>query len=797
MNVPSSRIVGSRATRSDLNRLLSGRGNYTDDIHLPRMLHVAFLRSPYALSNIVSIDTVQASRLKGVEGVFTGADIAKICTPWVGGAAHRPTLKSAPQYPMAVDRATWQGEPVAAVVAETRALAEDAVELIEVDWAPADAVTDPEAALAEGSDLIHPDLGSNLADEQTIKAGDPDAAFSAADKVVENEFIFNRQTGVTLEPRTVIASFEPGTEQLDVFQSHQSPFQMQDVYAIHLPVAEQNIRVVCPDVGGAFGVKLHVYGDEVATVAISILLGRAVKFCADRLESFVSDTHARDHKVKARMALKNDGTILALEIDDLSAIGPYSHYRRFSNVEGLQTIVSAGACYQIENYHGRTRVVFQNKTMIGMYRGVGLPLACAVGEQMIDLAAAALKRDPVDFRRQNYIADDMYPHTSASGVNFERLSLHACLDKLTEMMDYDSLREQQAELRKKGFHIGIGISTFIEQTAYGAMYYGPTDARVSVQESCTVKLEPTGKIRCLTSATEQGQGTTFGIAQIVADTLGVDLKDVRVLHGDSATCPYGGGSWASRGLAMAGEAALKAARELRGNILELAGVMAEIPVENLEIVDGEVKAKGDSNIALTLAEIANEGHFRQDRLPPEFQPQLNVSKSHVPPRNQTPYSVANGVMGTLLQVDIETGMIRLLKHWVVDDCGKAINPLLVDEQLRGGVVQGFGAALFEQCHYDEQGQMLNATMADYLVPMASEMPDILVSHVETPTALGELGAKGVGEAGTIGAVGAVWCAVNDALRPLGAQANQQPFSPLVILDAILAANSSDTAKETP
>lgn len=785
------KTIGTAFPRSDLKRLLSGRGRYTDDIRLPRMLHVAFLRSPYAFAAIDAINTEDAAAVAGVEAIFTGKDIAAICKPWVGDAAHRPHLKSAPQYPIAVDRVTWQGEPVVAVVAETRALAEDAIELVDIDWTPLDPITDPLAALAEGADVMHPDLGTNLVDEQTIRSGDPDGAFDAADHVVENTFRFNRQTGVTLEPRTIVASFEPQTEQLDVHQSHQSPFQMQDVYALHLPVPEQNIRVICPDVGGAFGVKLHVYGDEVATVAISMLMGRTVKFCADRLESFVSDTHARDHVVKARMALRDDGTILAFEVDDLAAVGPYSHYRRFSNVEGLQTIVSAGACYRFENYHGRTRIAFQNKTMVGMYRGVGLPLACAVGEQMIDHAASALGRDPVEFRLQNYIAEDMYPHVSASGVNFEKLSLHACLDKLTEMMDYEGLRAKQAKLRDSGTYLGIGISTFIEQTAYGAMYYGPTDARVSVQEGCTVRLEPTGKIRVLTSATEQGQGTTSAIAQIVADTLGVSMSDVRVLHGDSATSPYGGGSWASRGLAMAGEAALEASTALRANILELASVMGDLPVEQLTLSEGAAREREPSNFVLPLAELANEGHFRQDRLPPTFQPELNVTRSHVPPRNQTPYSVANGVMGVLLALDAETGLIELLDFWVVDDCGRAINPLLVDEQLRGGIVQGIGAALFEQCHYDDQGQMLNATMADYLVPMASEMPDIHVGHVETPTNLGKLGAKGVGEAGTIGAVGAIWCAVNDALRPLGAQANQQPFSPLVILDALGEAGRPD------
>ncbi len=783
----SSAILGRSIPRSALKRLLAGRGKYTDDLSFPRMLEVAFVRSPFAHASIKSIKYDEALQIAGVEHVFTGKDIAQCCTPWIGTAAHRPNFKSAPQYPMAVDKAVWQGEPVVAIVAATRALAEDAIDSIYIDWEELTPVVDPELALEPDATLIHPELGTNLADDQVIKSGDAENAIGGADKIVECTFHFGRQTGVTLEPRTIIADFDPSMESLTVYQSHQSPFQMQDVFSRHLGLSEDRVRVICPDVGGAFGVKLHVYGDEVATVAISKLIGRPVKFCADRLESFVTDTHARDHRVTARMGVSQDGRIEGLEIDDLVAVGPFSHYRRFSNIEGLQVIGSTAAPYKFSNYEARMRTVYQNKNMVGMYRGVGLPIACAVGEQMIDLAAAEIGMDPVEYRLKHYITDDMYPHTTASGVFFERLSLHRCLKQLTEMMRYDSLRKEQQELRGKNVCRGIGISTFIEQTAYGSPYYGPTESRVSVQEGCTVKLEPAGKVRCLTSATDQGQGTVSGIAQIVASEMGLlSTDDVTVISGDSGVTPYGGGSWASRGTAMAGEAALKAARQLKANVLELAAAMYSQDSHELTIVAGEICMAKGGDVMGSLAEVAETGHFRQHTLPAEFQPELAVTCSHIPPNDKPPYYVANGVQGSYLEIDTDTGLIKLLEHWAVDDCGRMINPMLVDEQIRGGIVQGIGGALYEKCHYDGQGQMLNATMADYLVPMASEMPDIHVGHVETPTEYTNLGAKGVGEAGTIGALGVIWCAVNDALRPLGVMATHQPFTPESILDLLRA-----------
>ena len=782
LGAPSS--IGASVARQSLKRLLGGRGRYVGDIVLPRMLHLAFLRSPFAHAAIGAIGTVEAAAMPGIFRVVTGAEVAEICAPLRGVAHHRPGHRSAPQQVMAVDKAYWQGEPVAAVLAETRAMAEDACELIDVDWQDLPAVTDAEAALAPDSPVLHQSMGDNLAFAFDIETGDPDAAFAGADLVVEHRFHFDRQTGLSLEPRGLIADYDPGAGSLTVHHSHQSPYQMQDIFSRHLDLAEQKVRVICPDIGGGFGVKINVYGEELAVAAIGKLVGRPVKYLADRLESFVSDIHARDHIVTARMAVDGDGTIKAMEMDDLAALGAFGMSHRFSIAESMMAITMAGAPYRFDAYKARARNAYVNKNLIGMYRGVGMPIACAAQEVLADKAAAALGMDAVDFRRRNYRTAEEMPYTAPGGARVERASYRECLDRLTGMMGYDALRAEQATLREQGVYRGIGIATFIEQTAYGPPYYGPSEARISVQDGCTVRLDPSGAVRCMTSITDQGQGTLIGLAQIIGSCLGVSPDDIEMISGDSAATPYGGGAWASRGMAIGGEAALKAALELRANILALAGTITQSDPESLTLRDGQILDQASGRAAISLAEVGRIGYFRQDTLPADFAVELAVTRNHAP--NHSSYYTANGVQAAYLELDRETGFIRLLGHWAVDDCGRIINPLMVDEQVRGGVVQGIGAALYEQCLYDETGQLQNGTMADYLAPMAAEMPDIAVAHVESPETATMLGAKGVGEAGTIGAIGALWVAVNDALRPLDATIHHQPFTPERVLDAIAA-----------
>jgi aerobic carbon-monoxide dehydrogenase large subunit len=774
--------IGKTVARPNLDRLMQGRGAFVSDIELPRMAHVVFLRSPHAHARIAKIDG-NAARLKpGVIAVVTGRELAAVITPWVGVLSHLKGLKSAPQHAMAVDRVCWQGEAVAAIVATSRALAEDAAEAVLVEYEELDAVTDMRTALDSGTPVIHASLGDNLAFERSHDAGDVDRAFSKSDEVVEAEFIFGRHTGVTLEARSVVADWNSAEARLTIYQGTQAPHMVQNIAALHLGLSEQQVRVICKDVGGSFGIKVHIYADEMATYALSKLLRRPVKFVADRVESFNTDIHARDHRCRGRIGITRDGTITAFEIDDLTGIGPYSMYPRTSAIEANQVINLVGGPYTTKNYRARARVVFQNKNVMCQYRAVGHPIACAVTEGLVDLAATRIGMDPIEIRRRNLIADDAYPCSSPTGLRFEKLSHQASLAKLVEMMGYESLRAEQPALRKKGIHRGVGIASFIEVTNPSAAFYGVGGARISSQDGVAVRLDGQGAVICQTSITEQGQGSEAITAQIVATVLGISLERVRVILGDTDNTPYGGGTWASRGAGIGGEAALQAAKALRQNILEVAGTILQSTPGDLDIADNVVVNAGDRMPRMELKELARIVYFRPDTLPPGIQPELMATRHYVP--REFPFAFTNGVQASWLEVDVETGFIKLLKHWVVEDCGTIINPQLVDEQLRGGVVQGLGAALFEKCIYDERGQLTNANMADYLVPMSGEMPDIDVAHVVSPTLESELGAKGAGEAGTAGAAAAVINAVNDALRPFGSIITEIPLTPEVVLRAL-------------
>jgi CO/xanthine dehydrogenase Mo-binding subunit len=774
--------VGQSVPRPNALRLLEGRGRFVADLDLPRLVHVAFVRSPYAHARMRSIDAAAARKAEGVVSVATGHDIAQVCKPWVGVLQHLAGMKSAPQYPLPLERACWQGEPVVAVVAKTRAQAEDAAELVVIDWEELPAVTDPETALDPATPVIHPELGDNLLFGLDIDKGGVDAAFAGAHAVVEETFHFGRHTGVPLEPRALIADYDPSDGSLTCYHASQTPYQMQDVYSRHLGIPEERVRVVAPDVGGSFGIKLHVHGEEMATAALSVLLERPVKFVADRLESFVSDIHARDHRVKARVALAQDGTILAMDVDDRTGVGPYSVYPRSSGIEGNQVVRLIGSPYRFRDYRARLRVVLQNKNVMSQYRAVGHPIAFAVTEGMVDLAAAKLGLDPVEVRRRNYIPEDAYPHTTPSGYVFERLSLQRSLDVLLERIDYPALRREQAALRARGVHRGIGLCTYVEITNPGPAFYGVGGARISAQDGCAIKLEPSGKFRLAVSVTEQGQGTETIMAQIAATELGVPMEDIRVLTGDTQNTPYGGATWACRGAGIGGEATLRAARILKGHLLAIAAASLETEAAGLDLRGGSVVDRETGAPRLSVADVARLGYFRADLLPPGFQAQLSAVAHYV--RQGLPFDFSNGVHASYVEVDVDTGLVRLLKHAMVSDSGTVLNPLLVDEQARGGAVQGIGAALFEECLYGADGQLQNGTLADYLVPLATEMPDMTVDHVETPTRTSELGVKGAGECGTAGATGAVMNAVNDALRPLGASVTRLPMTPERILRAL-------------
>jgi carbon-monoxide dehydrogenase large subunit len=774
--------IGKSVPRPNARKLVEGRGQYVDDVILPRMVHAAFVRSPHAHARIIGIDGAEALQLPGVLRVFTGKDLAQHCEPWVATLAHLKGMKSAPQYPLPPERTTWVGEAVAAVVAQTRAAAEDAVARISVSYEPLPAAVDMETALVPGVPVIHPELGDNLCFQRVNESGDVDAAFAAAHKVVEATFHTGRHTGLTLEPRSILADYNRASGKLTVYHSTQAPHMMQGVFAKHMGLPEGDVRVICSDVGGSYGIKVHVYPDEVAVAVMAKVMGRPVKFVADRLESFATDIHARDHRIKARMAVDAEGRITAIDIDDLTGIGPYSVYPRTSAVEGNQVVNLIGGPYDFANYRAKTTVVFQNKTPTCQYRAVGHPIAAAVTEGLVDLAAEAVGLDPVEFRRRNLMKDGTYPRTSPAGMKFEGLSHEASLARLLKMMDYPGLRAEQERLRASGIHRGIGFASFIELTNPSPFMYGIGGARISAQDGCTVRVDPDGSVVAATGVTEQGQGTEAIVRQIVAEGVGVPIDQVRVITGDTLTTPYGGGTWACRGAGIGGEAALQAGLAVKEAALTVAGAMLQAQPDTLDLVNGEIVDKASGQSRMPLAELARIVYFRGDTLPPDLPRELMQTRHFI--TKEYPFAFTNGVQACWLEVDVDTGMVKLLKHWCVEDCGRIINPMLVDEQVRGGIVQGIGGALYEHCIYSPEGQLMIGSMADYLVPMAAEMPDIEVGHVETPTQESLLGAKGAGEAGTAGAPGAVMNAINDALRPFGAKVFAQPFTPERILAAL-------------
>lgn len=775
---PKAEGIGAPLPRAAARRPATGTGRYLDDITPAHCAHVAFLRSPHAHARILSIDTAEALAMPGVLACFTGEDLARVSPPWVTSLAGVKGHSSPPQPCLALGETCWQGEAVVAVVAESRAEAEDAAELVMVEFEELPAVTDTEAALSDVA-TVHAAQATNLILDQVFTVGDAEAAFAGAAVIAEQDFAFTRQTGMSLEPRGIIAEFDPARGEIRVHLSHQAPFQQREIYAEQLGLDPGAVQVIVPDVGGAFGLKLHAYADEMAVVAIATLMDRPVKWVADRLESFTADAHAREASGHARIAVDAEGRVLGFEVDLLAGFGAYSMYPRGSVGEALQACSMVGGPYAFGAFKGRLRGVLQNKAPTGAYRGVGQPIATAITEQLMDLAADALGISPEEIRWRNYIAEPGET-TSPLGLRFEPLSLRECQDRLEGLAGLAAKRAEHARLRAEGIHRGLGLAAFVEMTGVGSRLYGPLGVAVAAQESARVTLEARGRVKIETSVTDQGQGTLSALAQIAAAELGVSVGQISLGTIDTARNPYGGGAWASRGVALGGEAVLRASRGLKASILAIAGALTQRPAEALRIVGEDVTDASGSPL-IALDRVLRLARYNPTEIPLSVVPSLSVEESFLP--GALPYLMSNGVVAVEVELDPDTGLVDVLGAWVVDDCGRVVNPLLVDEQLRGGLAQGIGAALYEECVYSADGQLETGTLADYLVPMAAEMPDIAIAHVSTPSRATLLGAKGVGEAGLVAGPAALRCAINDALRPLGAQVTHQPYSPARILAA--------------
>ncbi len=774
--------VGAPIKRPDDPRLLTGRGRYVDDLTLPRMVHIAFVRSPHPHATITALDVSAAQRAPSVVGVLTGAEAVRLCKPYRGILQHYRGMKTGAMTPLAVERVRCVGEPVVAIAAETAAAAHDAAALVRIEYRPLPAVLDPDAATAPGAPVIHPELGDNVIYETTLHGGEPDAAFATAARVWRRRFTTGRHTGVPMEPRGLVADFEPATRSLTVWISTQVPHMMQAVLAGLFDLPEQRVRVIAPDVGGSFGIKIHVYQDDVAAVALAILLGRPVKFVATRRESFVSDIHAREQTIEVELAGGDDGVVSAMRARITAAVGPYSAYPRSSVVEGGQVLRLLPGPYRVRHYDGTLRVVAQNKVVTSQYRAVGHPIAAAVTESMLDVIARDLGLDPAEVRRRNLVRPEELPYTSATGNVYDSGSYHAALARLLEAAKYDDLRSQQAAARVQGRHLGVGLSCFIELTGPGAQFYGVGGAPISGQDGATLRLEPSGAVTALVGVTDQGQGMPTAFAQIVADELGISPDGVAVRSGDTALTPYGGGTWASRGMPIGGSAALLAARALAEKIRRVAATLLEAHPDDIRLGDGRVGVSGARDRGMTLADLARTVHFRSNELE-GLEPSLEATVHFT---NAQPGTFTNGAHLAVVEVDVETGRVSVRRYVAVDDCGRVVNPALVAGQIAGGVAQGLGGALMEHCAYDGAGQPLCGTLMDYAVPTAADVPPLELHHLETPAPSIAGGYKGAGEAGTTGAPAAILNAVNDALAPFGAAVTDQPITAERVLRAIRA-----------
>ncbi len=769
----SGKLVGARVHRVEDPKILRGQGRYVPDLTAPGMLHVAFLRSPHAHARILRIEADAARRHPGVAGLLLPEEAAAMAKPWRGTLKIFPNMKAGLQHPLALGVARFAGEPIVAVAAADRYAAEDAVDLLRVEYEVLPAVTEAQEALAPGAPVLHEDLGDNLVYRNAFAYGDPDGAFAQAPATFRQRFRVDRQTGIPLEGRGLLAQYDAWGRSMTVWTSTQVPHMLWALLAEILGIEEHRLRIICPEVGGGFGIKAHLYPDEVAVCLLAMRLGRPAKWVQDRHESFVSDIHARDQQVEVEAAVAEDGRLLAMRSRIVSGAGAYSIFPRTSVVEGNMLGRTLPGPYRLRDYAYAVEVAATNKPSLAHYRGVGHPPAVFITEVLMDVIARGLSLDPAEVRRRNLIRPDEYPFTNAVGALYDIGSHLAAFEKLLEAADYAGLRREQAAARAAGRLLGIGFTCFVEMTAPGAQFYGVGGAAISAQDGTTVRIEPSGKVTALVGTGSQGQGLDTTYAQVIAQELGVGIEDITVISGDTAVVPYGGGSWGSRSAVVGAGSATLAARAVREKALAIAGHLLEANPADLDLAGGRAFVKGSPQRGVRLAEVAWLAYYKSNALPKGMEPGLDATRHYDPP----PMTFTNGSHLAVAEIDPGTGQVGLRKYVAVEDCGRVINPMIVEGQMVGGIAQGVGEALFEHLPYDGKGQPLATNLMDYLIPGAADLPPIDARHIETPSPLTVGGYKGVGEAGAAGAPGAVANAINDALAPFGVCFTHLPIMP--------------------
>lgn len=765
------KIVGARVKRTEDARLLVGKGAFVDDRRTPGLLHVAFRRSDHSHALIEQIDCEDARNMDGVVAVFSAEDLAGVNA--IFATSRMKNYHATAITALARDKVRYVGEPVVAVVAESRYIAEDALELINIEFDPLPVVIDPEEAAKPSAPLLHEEAGTNILCAREFKTGDVDQAIAGAAVRVSGRFRFRRKSPLAMENRTYLAEYEAGRDELTLHSSTQVPGIVRDALSEALDIPGSRLRVISSDVGGGFGGKASLYAEEIFVAFAARQLGRPVKWTSDRMEDLASTSQGFDQIVEAELALDAEGRALALKADVIGDVGAYSIYPWTAVIEPVQVVSFLPGPYKIPNYLGRVRGVATSKPPMGPYRGVGRPTSTFVAERLMDMAARKLGMDPVELRLKNMIQPNEFPYRIGSGIVWDQCAFTECLDAACEQADYRALRARQAAARAAGHWFGIGIACYAELTGIGSRISVAPGMPINTgTETAKIAIDSTGAITAAFGVASMGQGLETTLAQVVAEHLGGRVEDIRVIQGDSAAVPNATGSYASRSAVLAGGAATLAAREVKDKLVRAASHLLEASPDDLTVQDGKVTVVGTDR-ALTFRQLARAVYLEMGRIPAEKREELTSTRTYDPIFGTS----ATAAHLAVVEIDPNTYEVRVDRFVVAEDCGRLINPMIVDGQVHGGVAQGIGAALYEEVVYNDEGQNLTASLVDYIIPTATEVPSIEVVHIEkdSPTTLG--GFRGMGEGGTIGAPAAIANAIADALSPLGIDIFELPVSP--------------------
>jgi carbon-monoxide dehydrogenase large subunit len=765
--------VGKPMKRVEDPRLIRGIATYIDDLKLPGMLHLAVLRSPHAHAKINGINTDAAKALPGIVAVFTGADVNDKCGP-VPCAAGMPVPKVPKHTVLAGNRVYFVGHPVALVIAQDRYAARDALDMIEVDYDPLPAIADPEKALEKNAPLAHPEFGTNVAYTWSLANGDIDKAFKQADRIVKQRMIHQRLTPMPIEPRGCVASYHAGEGALTLWTSTQVPHLVRTLLPGLVGLAENKVRIITPEVGGGFGSKLQIYAEEILSCHLAMRLGAPVKWIESRRENAAATIHGRAQIGDYEVAVKKDGTVLAIKANTIADLGAY--FQLLTPMIPTLTGLMMAGCYKLKAVRMDITGVYTNTMATDAYRGAGRPEATYLVERLMDCVADELGLDPVKVRLKNFPKPSEFPFTTATGLVYDSGNYAGALKKAQQLAKWDKLLKQRDAARKAGKLFGIGVSTYVEICALGPSKIMPAGG----WEWGCVRIEISGKITVITGATPHGQGQETSFAQLVADRLGVPMEDVVVMHGDTGVAHYGRDTYGSRATVVGGMALVMCIDK----IIEKAGKLAAhlLGVKKATFKAGKFVA-GKKSIG--WPQLAGEAYVAKN-IPAGFEPGLEASAFYEPPNCTFPF----GTHIVAVEIDRETGQVKIVKYVAVDDCGPQINPLLVEGQVQGGIAHSIGQVLFEQTVYDENGQLLTGEFMDYAMPRARDIPDYVMGSTCTPSTSNPLGIKGVGEAGTIGATPAIANAVIDALSPLGVRHLDLPLTREKIWRAIAGAKKS-------